>query len=67
MINNAIYNAKYGRILKILTPKQVLQKLTIALSQVKAGKTYEILLNEIRQIIYFFMQQKKLPTKYTTI
>ena len=38
--------------LKILTPKQMLQRLPIALAQVKAGNTSEKLLNEIRQIIY---------------
>ena len=37
--------------LKILTPKQMLQGLPIALAQVKAGSTSENLLNEIRQII----------------
>ena len=30
----------------------MLQRLTIALAQVKAGNTSESLLNEIRQIIY---------------
>ena len=34
------------------TPKQMLQRLPIALAQVKAGDTSENLLNEIRQIIY---------------
>ena len=34
--------------LKILTPTQTLQRLPIALSQTKAGKTFEKLLNEIR-------------------
>ena len=38
--------------LKILTPKQMLQRLPIALTQVKAGNTFENLLNDIRQIIY---------------
>ena len=38
--------------LKILTPKQMLQRLPIALAQVKAGNNSEILLNEIRQIVY---------------
>ena len=37
---------------KILTPKQMLQRLPIALAQVKAGNTSENLLNKIRQIIY---------------
>ena len=38
--------------LKILTPKQMLRRLLLALAQVKAGNTSENLLNEIRQIIY---------------
>ena len=38
--------------LKILSPKQMLQRLPIALAQVKAANTSENLLNEIRQIIY---------------
>ena len=52
MINNAIYDAKYGKGLKILTLKQMFQRLPIALAQVKAGNISENLLNEIRQIIY---------------
>ena len=44
--------------LKILTPKQMLQRLSIALAQVKAGNTYENLLNEIRQILYSLFQEK---------
>ena len=39
--------------LKILTLKQMLQRLPIALAQVTAGYTSENLLNGIRQIIYF--------------
>ena len=42
--------------LKILTPKQMLQRLPIALAQVKAGNNSENLLNEIRQIIYSLYQ-----------
>ena len=41
---------------KILTPKQMLQRLRIALAQVKAGNSSENLLNEIRQIVYSFYQ-----------
>ena len=37
--------------LKVLTPKQMLQRLPIAFAQVKAGNNSENLLNEIRQII----------------
>ena len=44
--------------LKILTPKQLLQRLPIALAQVKAGNNSENLLNEIRQIIYSLYQSK---------
>ena len=32
---------KFGKGLKILTPKQMLQRLPIALAQVKAGNTSE--------------------------
>ena len=41
-----------GTGLKILTPKQMLQRLPITLAQVKAGNNSENLLNEIRQIVY---------------
>ena len=41
-----------GKGLKILTPKQMLQRLPIALAQIKAGNNSESLLNEIRQIVY---------------
>ena len=44
--------------LKILTPKQMLQRLPIALDQVKAGNNSESLLNEIRQIVYSLYQSK---------
>ena len=40
-----------GRGLKILTPKQMLQRLPLVFEQVKAGNTSVNLLNEIRQII----------------
>ena len=45
--------------LKILMPKQILQRLSIALAQVKAGNTSENLPDEIRQIIYFFLSSKR--------
>ena len=49
--------------LKILTPKQMLQRLPIALSQVKAGNSSENLLNEIRQIVYSLYQSKEITKK----
>ena len=49
--------------LRILTPKQMLQRLTIALAQAKAGNNSENLLNEIRQIIYSLYQSKEITKK----
>ena len=46
--------------LKILIPKQMLQRLPISLAQVKAGNNPENLLNEIRQIIYSQYQSKEI-------
>ena len=44
----------------MLTPKQMLQRLPIALAQVKAGNDSESLLNEIRQIVYSLYQSKEI-------
>ena len=52
-----------GTGLKILTPKQLLQRLPIALAQVKAGNNSESLLNEIRQIVYSLYQSKEITKK----
>ena len=52
IVSEAKYKTKYAEGLKILTPKQMLQILPIALAQVKSSKTSENLLNEIGQIIY---------------
>ena len=64
MLSDAKYNARKnlteGKGLKILTPKQMLQRLPIALAQVKAGNNLESLLNEIRQIVYFLYQSKQI-------
>ena len=49
--------------LKILTPKKMLQRLPIALAQVKAGNNSESLLNEIRQIVYSLYQSKEITKK----
>ena len=48
---------------QILTPKLMLQRLLIALAQVKVGNTFENLLNEIRQIIYSLYQAKEIAKK----
>ena len=52
-----------GTELKILTPKQMLQRLPIALAQVKAGNNSENVLNEIRQIVYSLYQLKEITKK----
>ena len=63
MISEAKYRATKGTELKILTPKQMLQRLPIALAQVKAGNNSESLLNEIRQIVYSLYQSKQITKK----
>ena len=49
-----------------LTPKQMLQRLPMALAQVNAGNTSKKLLNKIRRIIYPFYQAKKITKKFIT-
>ena len=56
-------NETEGKGLKILTPKQMLQRLPIALAQVKAVNNSENLLNEIRQIVYSLYQSKEITKK----
>ena len=67
MLSDANYNSKNsetkGKGFKILTPKQILQRLPIALAQVKAGNNSESLLNEIRQIVYSLYQSKQITKK----
>ena len=62
--SEAIYKSKQnetkGKGLKILTPKQMLQRLPIAFAQVKTGTNSENLLNEIMQIIYSLYQSKEI-------
>ena len=54
---------KYGEGLKILSPKQILQRLPIALAQVKVGNTSKNLLNKIRQVIYSLYREKESTKK----
>ena len=69
MILDVGYKAKQdkrkqdGTGLKILTPKQMLERLAIALAQVKAGNNSESLLNEVRKIVYYFYQSKEITRK----
>ena len=62
-MSEAKTRATKGKGLKILTPKQMLQRLPIALAQVKAGNNSENLLNKIRQIVYSLYQSKEITKK----
>ena len=46
--------------LKVLTPIQMLSRLSISLAQLKAGNNSEKLKNEIRQLLYSLYRSKKL-------
>ena len=65
--SEAIYKSKQNETkrkgLKVLTPKQMLQRLPIALVQAKAGNRWESLLNEIRQIVYSLYPSKQITKK----
>ena len=62
MISEAKNKATKETGLEILTPKQMLQRLPVALAQVKAGNNSENL-NEIRQIVYSLYQSKEITKK----
>ena len=63
VMSDVRYRATKETWLKILTSKQMLQRLPIALAQVKAGNNSESLLNEIRQIVYSLYQSKQITKK----
>ena len=69
MLPDANYNARQnkteGTRLKVLTPKQIFQRLPIALAQVKAGKNSE---NELKsgKLLILCISQSKPQKKYTT-
>ena len=63
MMSETKLKATKGTGFKILTRKQMLQRLPIALAQVKAGNNSESLLNEIRQIVYSLYQSKQTTKK----
>ena len=63
MMSEAKLKASNETGLKILTPKQMLQRLPIALAQVKAGNNSENLLNEIRQVVYSLYQSMEITKR----
>ena len=66
MVSETKNKTTEGRELTILTPKQMLQILPIALAQVNAGNNSENVLNEIRKIVILCINQKKSLKKYLT-
>ena len=67
LLSDANYDAKLNETgLKILTPKQIPQRLPIALTQVKVANNSEGLLNEIRKI-YSLYQSKQITKKIYNI
>ena len=66
MLSDANYaksKATKGTGLKILTSKQMLQRLPIPLALVKAGNKSESLLNKIRKIVYYLYQSIQITKK----
>ena len=63
MVSEAKTKATKGKRLKILISKQMLQRLPIAVAQVKAGNNSESLLNDIRQIVHALDQSKQITEK----
>ena len=55
-----VNNQQRGKGFKKLIAKQMLQRLLIALAQVKSVNTFENLLSESRQIIYSLYQAKEI-------
>ena len=52
--------SKKGEGLKILSNKQVLNRLLILLAQIQAGNNFKLLKNELRQILYSLYRSKEL-------
>ena len=60
-----IYESKQGKGLKILTPKQMLQRLPIVLSQIKAGNN-SVYQMKLGRLFILCINQNKLLKKYIT-
>ena len=58
MVSEVKLKTTKGKGLKILTPKQMPQRLPIALAQVRAGNNSKNSLNEIRRTAYSLYQSK---------
>ena len=62
-INSGSDTSKKGEGPKILTNKQMLNRLPILLAQIQAGNNSKSLKNELRQILYSFVNRSKVLTK----
>ena len=62
-MSKSIYESKQATGLRMLTPKQMLQRLLIALAQIEVGNNSESLLSEVRQIVYSLHQSKEITKK----
>ena len=69
IVSEVKYKSKYGEGLKILTPKQMLQRLPIALAQVRAGKATHLKIYQMKSDKYYILciKKKKLIKKYIAI
>ena len=63
MISEGKYKIIYEEGIKILTLKQMPQRLPTACVQIKASNTFEILLNKIQQVIYTLYQANEIFKK----
>ena len=63
MIFEAKRKVNKGKELKILTPQQMLQRILIALAQVKAGNNSKNVSNEIEKVVYSLNQSKEITEK----
>ena len=58
MLPETKHKTKHGKWLNMLILKQMLQRLQIALVQVKVGNTSENVLHKISQIIFFILNKR---------
>ena len=67
-VYNYVKNTKTsGKGLKILTPKQMLSRLPVLLTEIQAGKNSKKLKNKARQLIYSLYKSKKISKKLYNI
>ena len=52
------FKSTQGKGVKISKPKQMFQRLSVALAQVQTGNASEKILNEINQIVYFASRKR---------